>query len=273
MSIKLDELRKRLLQAQSEGGPSALALPAPAASATEADPTLDPKASERTLSKPDLKAVEPSRPVESVVVKTVELSQIKDRERTAAPRREEPPLAAGGTRPAVSPLPKVDGSTSQNELAESVAKLFEQTKTFQARFDELAQAVDMIERMTDSAARLFGPLRAFHSQLSQLAVSFESMRAFQGQLAKLGKTFEPMRLLHDQLARLSDGVQFHVAELVKSLDPAKDFRDRITALARSMEQASELQAGFRELYSAFRPDSGTDADGSQREEPRQRAIS
>jgi hypothetical protein len=271
MSIKLDELRKRLLQQpQGEGGASAAAT---AASAPESDSLPEPKAPERIFGKTDLKPVESVKPAESSVVKTVEIGLPKDRDRPAAIKREEPAAAVqpSTARPAVPALLKLDGLTNQDQLAESVAKLFEQTKTFQVRFDELAQAVDLVERMTDSATRLFGPLRAFHSQLSQLAVSFESMRAFQGQLAQLGKTFEPMRLLHDQLAQLSNGIQQHVAQLVKSLDPAKDFRDRISTLARSMEQASELQADFGELYSAFRSGNSGESDDN-RPEPRQRAT-
>jgi methyl-accepting chemotaxis protein len=274
MSIKLDELRKRLLQQPQGEGATSAALTA--ASALESDALPELKAPERIFGKADLKPVEAAKPAEPGAVKTLEIGLPKDRDRPAAAKREEPAPAAqpATARPAAPALLKLDGLTNQDQLAESVAKLFEQTKTFQVRFDELAQAVDLIERMTDSAARLFGPLRAFHTQLSQLAVSFESMRTFQGQLAQLGKTFEPMRLLHDQLAQLSDGIQQHVAQLVKSLDPAKDFRDRISTLARSMEQASELQADFGELYSAFRSGNSGGAESDEgRSEPRQRATS
>jgi len=268
MSIKLDELRKRLLQ-QQDGAPGSAGAGATASAAptSESEPASEAKTAAAV--KPELKPIEPPKAPEPAVVKTIEVGQTKP-----APKREEPAVTAAAPRPPVSPgLPKLDGAL-QTELSDSISKLFEQTKTFQVRFDELAQAIDLIERMTDSAARLFGPLRQFHGQLSQLAVSFESMRAFQGQLAQLGKTFEPMRLLHDQLAQLSDGIQTHVAQLVKSLDPAKDFRDRISALARAMDQASELQADFGELYSTFRASSNSlsrEDDGAG-EISRQRAL-
>lgn len=274
MSIKLDELRKRLLQQpQNEAAPASQSVAATSPSETEG--LAENKTVERALTKPDLKTVEPARTSEAGVVKSIDGGQTKERDRPATAKRDEGSAPATPARPTAGSLPRLDGVGNQTELADSVAKLFEQTKTFQVRFDELAQAIDLIERMTESAARLFGPLRSFHSQLSQLAVSFESMRAFQGQLAHLGKTFEPMRLLHDQLTQLSDGIQMHVAQLVKSLDPAKDFRDRISALARAMDQASELQADFGELYSTFRKDSNDaqPAGDSNREEPRQRAIS
>ncbi len=267
MSIKLEELRKRLLQqTQGESAGSGVAAVSTPANETELIAEAKPGGV-----KPDLKAVDPQKVPEPTIVKTIEVNPLKERDRGALPKREEPAVQNGGNRPASLASPKLDGAL-QSELSESVAKLFEQTKTFQVRFDELAQAIDLIERMTDSAARLFDPLRQFHAQLSQLAVAFESMRAFQGQLAQLGKTFEPMRLLHDQLAQLSEGIQTHVARLVKSLDPAKDFRDRINALARSMDQASELQADFGQLYSTFR--AGTNSSGSDErdEESRRRAI-
>jgi len=255
MSLKLDELRKRLLQQPLDSGSSVAPLPADSAEPVSAP---EPEALEKPLSKPELRAVEPSKPGEPTAVRTIEIGQV--RERPAAPK-EATVTTLNGRLPFTA-MPKADIPFNQGQVVESVAKLFEQTKTFQVRFDELTQAADVIERMTESAGRLFGPLRAFHTQLSQLAVSFESMRAFQLQLAELGKTFEPMKIVHDQLAQLTDSVQTNLAQLVKALDPAKDFRDRIMTLARTLEQASELQADFGELYSAFRAGNDAAADDS-----------
>lgn len=255
MSLKLDELRKRLLQQPLDSGMG------PVSSTTATGEVADesqPEAVEKMPSKVELKAVEPARPSEPTVVKTIEIGQPK--ERPAMPKEGSVTALLG--RSNIAAVPKSDTLLNGTQVGDSVGKLFEQTKTFQVRFDELAQGLDVVERMTESTMRLFGPLRTFHTQLSQLAVSFESMRAFQSQLAELGKTFEPMKLVHDQLAQLSDSIQSNLAQLVKALDPAKDYRDRIMMLARTLEQASELQADFGELYSAFR--AGGAADGSSK---------
>jgi hypothetical protein len=258
MSLKLDELRKRLLQQPLDNGLG----PAPSSTATdEAVDEQQPEAVEKVSSKPELKAVEPARPSESTAVKTIEIGQPKERPAAA----KEGNFTALLGRPNIAAVPKPDTLLNGTPVIDSVGKLFEQTKTFQVRFDELTQGLDVIERMTESTVRLFGPLRVFHGQLSQLAVSFESMRAFQSQLAELGKTFEPMKLVHDQLAQLSESIQTNLAALVKALDPAKDFRDRIMTLVRTLEQASELQADFGELYSAFRVGSAGAADSSKHE--------
>jgi ABC-type transporter Mla subunit MlaD len=252
MSLKLEELRKRLLQ-QPLGENPASSASAPLS--VVALPEREAKIPEQTPSKSEGKAAESDKSAE-LPVKTIEIGAVKDRDRKIS--KNDPPTSLPGGAASVSPIvaAKLDSQPTPDAVAESVAKLFEQTKTFQVRFDELAQAVDLIERMTDSATRLFGPLRSFHGQLSQLAVSFESMRAFQAQLAQLGKSFEPMKLLHDQLSQLSEGVQSHLAQLVKALDPAKDFRDRILALAHSLDEATKLQAEFGELYSTFRAGGG-----------------
>jgi soluble cytochrome b562 len=262
MSLKLDELRKRLLQQPMDNGSYAM----PSAGA---EPTGAPPEAETLPAKPELKAVEPAKSIEPTVVKTIEIGQGK--ERPAAPKEASITTLSGRTSVA---MPKAEAPLNQNQLVESVAKLFEQTKTFQVRFDELTQAIDVIERLTESAGRLFGPLRAFHTQLSQLSASFESMRAFQIQLAELGKTFEPIKIVHDQFAQLSDSIQSNLAHLVKALDPAKDFRDRIMTLAQTLDQANELQADFGELYSAFRAGSASVIEGAklERNDSRQSAL-
>jgi hypothetical protein len=263
MSLKLDELRKRLLQ-QPPLDNGSYAMPPASAELPGAPPEA-----ERLPAKPEFKAVEPVKSIEPTVVKTIEIGQAK--ERPAAPKEATVTTLSG--RPNAA-MPKAEAPFNQNQLVESVGKLFEQTKTFQVRFDELTQAIDVIERLTESAGRLFGPLRAFHTQLSQLSVSFESMRSFQIQLAELGKTFEPMKIVHDQMTQLSDSIQSNLAQLVKALDPAKDFRDRIMTLAHTLEQANELQADFGELYSAFRAGSASVIDGGrlERNDSRQSAV-
>jgi uncharacterized phage infection (PIP) family protein YhgE len=277
MSLKLDELRKRLLQQPlADGAMSGTSSPRTSSpgTATGPEPAEETGDSGQLPPKVELRAVDLVKSTDPVLSTTIEMAPQKDRPLFS--RREEPPTPSPAARLGVAALaPKIESPINQAQVVESVAKLFEQTKVFEVRFDELAQAVDVIERMTESAGRLFGPLRSFHEQLAQLATSFESMRSFQEQLAELGKTFEPMKLVHDQFAQLCASIQSNIAQLVKALGPAKDFRERILALARSLEQASELQTEFGELYSAFHASGrgvGNDI-GKAGQVPRQSAAS
>ena len=146
----------------------------------------------------------------------------------------------------------VKGDANRRQLADAVAKVFEDTKSFEVRLYELRQMLDQIEKVGGSADELFAPLRSLHLQLSQLAQSLAPMRAVQAQLAQLAQTFEPIKSLHDQLAQVGDSFQDHLAQLVRALDLAKKFRDRILQLAHTFDQAEELQALFSELHTAIR---------------------
>jgi hypothetical protein len=245
MSLKLDELRKRLLQ-QSNPEPNA----GPAAD-TPASVRLSETGRTSEIKDAEERPVEPSGPtiVEVSAPKMFETLSPNGNSAAAAPRREEVPAPA--PMPVRQNAQPMKGSVSGDELADAVAKVFEETKNFQGRLDEVGRMFSLVEQVGGSAEELFGPLRAFHSQLSQLAHSFGPMRAFQAQLAQMAETFEPMRVLHDQLAQVADSFKEHLGQLVRALDPAKEFRERILRLAATFDQAGELQDQFRELYSAF----------------------
>jgi methyl-accepting chemotaxis protein len=196
-----------------------------------------------------------AKPAEPVVETASPGSQPADQseegsESKVSPHEPETEIQATAARPA-APSPSPTGPVGQNELAEAVAKVFEQTKAFQTRLEDLNRIFDPIDRAGSSAVRAFGPLRGFQKQMAQLAKSFEPMRAFQAQLSQIAQTFEPMKALEDQLARLADSFQSHIADLIKALEPAKQLRERIQNLSAAFEEASELQEQFGELYEAF----------------------
>jgi hypothetical protein len=150
--------------------------------------------------------------------------------------------------------PQVQSETADtvgSEVADAVAKIFEETRIFETRLNELHRLFLEVEKVGRSADELFAPLRSFHLRLSRLAESFVQMRSFQVQVMQMAQTFEPMKVLHDQLAQVSDSFQEHLARLARALDPAKKFRDRILWLADTFNQAEKLQAGFSELASTF----------------------
>jgi hypothetical protein len=139
-----------------------------------------------------------------------------------------------------------------DQLAQAVAKVFEQTQTFQDKFAELTRMFGPIERIGQAAARSLEPLRGFEQQLVQLAHSFEPMRAFRIQLAQLAQTFEPMKGLHEQFAQFSEAFQIHLDRLAGSLQPAKEFRLELLELARAFDPVADLQAEFTRLADTFK---------------------
>jgi hypothetical protein len=240
MSIKLDELRKRLLQQprpeNGKGAPLAartIALPPPEAF----------KPPEATSAKtPMVKLSDPSVPKARTAFRE---------EDDAAPKREEAEPTDATTAPVALHIASMRDDPGQYQIGEAVGKVFDQTKPLQASFNELTRSLPQLGKIGESAELAFAPLKEFQGQLAQLAESFQPMHAFQAHLAEIAQTFEPMKVLHDQLAQVGESLQGHVEELVRALDPVKDFRERILGLARSFEQASEFQAELGKLYQSL----------------------
>ena len=153
-------------------------------------------------------------------------------------------------------------SNSQYQVAQAVSKVFEQVKVFEERFIELTKTFEPVDALAQSAAKSFGPLRAFQEQLAQLSQSFEPMRAFQEQLAELAQSFAPMKGLQQQLGLLSDAFEININQLVRSLEPAKEFQAQLIKLARAFEPATELGDDFASLAETFSSASTTQLDGA-----------
>jgi len=145
----------------------------------------------------------------------------------------------------------------QYQLAQAVAKLFEQTQTFEDKFAELTGMFEPVARIGQTAARSLEPLQSFGQQLVQLAHSFDPMRAFQIQLSQLVQTFEPMKGLQEQLAQLSEAFQIRLNRLVGSLQRAKDFQLELLNLVRAFDPVADLQAQFAQLAETFNGTSAT----------------
>ena len=227
MSLKLDELRKRLLQ---QGQPSEQDDDQQLRAKT--DSSRDEAVPETPASAREERAASPLAP-------------------ESAPQPEPripPPATPRQARPREAATPISGG---EPQLSEAVAKVFEQTEAFQIRLEELRAMFEPIERVGKAAADSFAPLSAFSDQLAQLGRSFEPMKAFQAQLADLAQTFEPMRALQDQLSQIADSFQLEIAQLANALEPAKLFREKIADLARAFDPVGELDEGFCALRDSF----------------------
>src|SRR5712692_2923825 len=225
MSLKLDELRKRLLQQEQ---PSEQNQPDDQQLRAKTDSPRDeavPPASARKEIAP-LAPESAPQPEPQIPPPTTP--------RPARPREAAPPASVGAP-----------------QISEAVARVFEQTEAFQRRLNELRATFEPIERVGKAAADSFAPLSAFRDQLEQLGRSFEPIKAFQSHLAYLAQTFEPMRALQDQLSQIADSFQFEIAQLANALEPAKLFREKIVDLAKAFDPVGELDEGFRALRDSF----------------------
>src|SRR5216683_2173545 len=272
MNIKLEELRKRLLEPK----------------VTPAEPsTTRNSRSAREQGDPDAvdpwirgRQAVPSAPASLGRASTMGERLHADQPRSAKPDdsafHQQPTAEAVAAEPAPAPEPSngVSGAVSQcaepapasstegeSQLAQAVAKVFEQTQTFKDKFTALTEMFEPIERIGQAAARSLEPLQNFEQQLVQLAHSFEPMRAFQIQLGRLAQTFEPMKGLQEQLAQLSQAFQIHLNCLADSLQPARQFQLELLKLARVFDSVTDLQAQFTQLAETFKSTSAA-ADGN-----------
>ena len=271
MSLKLDELRKRLLQQQSGGSEGGVSEAPSSAGNSKTSNISMPKAAERTsmadqpvtsakVSQPladagvsalseEVEDGTAERPVDKAAAKPSSAILSEAAAHLSSPRNDPEPAAPKVRSEPLPSAPK--GAAAPHELADAVGKVFEQTKTFQARLEDLNRIFEPIDRMGDSAVRTFAPLSGFQKQMAQLARSFEPMRTFQQQLSQLAQDFEPVKALESQLSQVADSFQTHIGDLIKALEPAKRIRDRIEQLAAAFDQATELQEQFARLYEAF----------------------
>jgi hypothetical protein len=227
MNLKLEELRKRLLDPTAPSSPSA----------TE------------TIYR---RSAEPISAPESRVA----ADGIDANEERSTPLREPQQSTVEPDSLASSVLQYVgesaDPDESRYQLAQAVTKVFESTRQYQERLADLAQSFDTIEQTAQSATRAFEPIRAFGEQMEKLSRTFEPMRSFQEQLGTLAESFEPMKALHRQIAMLAEAFQINLAQFARSMEPAKAFQVQLSKLAKTFEAVGELQSQFIALSETFR---------------------
>jgi len=141
---------------------------------------------------------------------------------------------------------------NQYQLALAVAKVFEPTKTFQESLARLTKTFEQVDILGQSASRALAPMKAFADQVAQIAQNFGPMKAFQDQLGQLANNFEPMKGLHEQLAQIGQAFHDHLLELAHTLEPAKKLQSKVTELARGLESVSEMQEQFERLAESFK---------------------
>lgn len=264
MSSKLEELRKRFLQQQGEsnGGPRDTAGAKGGAAPDESEPLFIVKravASSKIIAganpaetpSGEPSVAEPASPAPA----TSDSAPAGDAKSAAAEREDaamaEAGMAKTGTAPAASSGFQGDAATGTGELGAAVARVFEQTRSMRVTLAEFSQAFEHLERLGQSAAQAFEPLRRFQGQIEQLAKSFAPMRGLRLELAGMPETFAPMRELQNQVERLAAAFEENLGEVVVALEPVRQIRQRLERLAQAFHDASELRDRFADLRSNF----------------------
>src|SRR5579885_3620591 len=128
---------------------------------------------------------------------------------------------------------------SQYQLAAAVAKVFEPTRTFQESLARLSKAFEQVDILGQSASRALAPMKAFAEQVAQIAQNFGPMKAFQEQLAQIGQAF------HDHLIELSrtlepaKKLQAKAAELARGLDSVSEMQAEFDRLAETFKVSAD----------------------------------
>lgn len=271
MSLKLDELRKRLLQQQTgaengsregfggkNGEPAnggfepRLVVNRPAAPPAKAGANgdvattataLTPSPEDSLLTADSSGVTEESLAPDSAAPESTPAS--------ANDAGLDETLAALAAAPEAGAADAVSPVADASALGDAVAKVFERTRSLRTLLEDLSMAFEPIERMGEAAVEAFAPLHGFHRQMAQLARSFAPMRGLRSELADLAQTFGPMRELRNQMEYLAAAFESHLADLVGALEPARLIRERLEHLALAFDQADELQRRFGELRAMF----------------------
>lgn len=277
MSLKLDQLRKRLLLQQSgldgvgrdngdgKAGQAAVKGLEPQLIVTRAAPSVPPGNGSDRPSADELVDADDGPPMAFATVDEMDApipaADSTTASAAAVPARLEPTEALVAARAAddgaTENSPAAPGVAS--DLGDAVAMVFAQTRALRDWLEALDRSLAPLERMGDSATRVLDPLRDFHGRMTQLARSFGPMRGLRSELAEMAKTFEPIRGLRDQMEQLTSAFESNLAELVVALEPARRLRERLEQLAIAIAQAGEMRERFSELRAMF---TGAEADGA-----------
>jgi hypothetical protein len=151
----------------------------------------------------------------------------------------------------------VDKDAGQYQLAQAVAKLFDQTRAFEDTLIDIQNMLDPIKRAGNALVQSIEPLKSLGDQIEELARAFASMRSFQSQLTHLAESFEPMRSVEQQVVRFSESFGLHLKRLNRSLETARVFKGELINLARSLDPIDEMRGRFDSLIGG----SGTNSAG------------
>jgi DNA repair ATPase RecN len=142
----------------------------------------------------------------------------------------------------------------------SVSAVFDQLEPLRAQLARIESFREPMERLGE-LANVFGELRKFAIQVSDLARVLESMHNFQDRLRPVPNQFAPLEALDEKLKRLCASFAEHLSELADALGPAVTLQDQLSYLAGAFEPAKVLREEFLGLAQSFASRSPAMSDG------------
>jgi vacuolar-type H+-ATPase subunit I/STV1 len=248
-SLKLEELRRRLLQPDSMGPAPSLKSERQVSSGLPifVQQLVDEDARESNVFNGE---DHPAARSGAEVVSPGEPIVLEKNDETAA---------AAGLKPAATLTADSNiNFSSANQLIPAIDKLFEPARQCQQRLSEITQSCEVLNQLARSTLELCQPLQNFGDRLRKLSKAFFSMRAFREELNTLAESFEPIGMLNQQIVKLESVIQAEIAQVAVTLESAKTLRSRIAELEQSVDLVSELETQFLELSRCFGAASGID---------------
>jgi len=255
MTLKLDDLRQRLLKSPS------------------VNPSLDGRRPSLKQVSYKYQIVTPQHPLRDRDEEAEGTSSLDSEERDA-PRSAEiaSSVASKSDGPMVvvsQPSTDADGSPAstsrsnsridvspRDQLAQAINTLFEPARQCQKRLGEITQSCQMINELACATLELCQPLQTFGDRLRRISKALLSMRGFRDELAVLSEFFEPVDVLNKQITQLEVAIQAQLAEIATTLDSTKALKARIAELDQSVDSVNELETHFLEIARCFGATSG-----------------
>ncbi len=192
-----------------------------------------------------------TQPVPEPIMSIPEVPVIQPPEQPAS--AEAKPSVASVTAPATK-LSLNGNSESISLLAKAVDQLFEPAQAFRAHFSLLAKVLQPMESASQSTREAFERISGLYDHLASLSKTFQSVKQFAEQVGELANSFEPMKALHTQLTQLIHAFHTNLHELAIALEPVKELQVKVRQLGSALDSIGRLESQFLLLADAFKPD-------------------
>lgn len=144
-------------------------------------------------------------------------------------------------------------SESISLLTKAVDQLFEPTQAFRAHFSLLTKVLQPMESASLSTLEAFERISGLYDHLATLSKTFQSVKQFAEQVGELATSFEPMRALHSQLTELIGAFYVNLRELAIAFEPVKELQVKVRHLGNALESIGRLEGQLLLLADAFKP--------------------
>jgi hypothetical protein len=152
--------------------------------------------------------------------------------------------AANGSISAGNGTPNVGTSA----LGRAALRIFDPLKKFEVQISEITRIAEPLERVLNQTARAIDEIKVFTVDMERLAKAYDGIRTFQTAL-----NAEAARELRHQFDGIERTFYENLSTAAALLDPAREFRARISELAKIFDGLKPLQEKLQGLAKDFKP--------------------